>query len=49
MDLKRFQAAIHDFNIAIDLKPKLHELYFYRGMSKIEIREELSAINDFEK
>ena len=35
--MKNAEYAIKDFNLAIKLEPKYPEIYYYRGLSKIEI------------
>lgn len=48
-DMKNHTAAIDDFNDASSRDPSYAELYYFRGLSKIELNQYEEAIEDFEK
>ena len=47
--LDNFQAAIDDFNKAIELKPEIAETYYCRGFAKNQLGSSQAAIDDFDK
>jgi clan AA aspartic protease (TIGR02281 family) len=44
-----FKGAIIDFNMAIELNPKLAEAFFNRGSAKFRLQDNKGAIDDFTK
>lgn len=47
--MKNHNQAILDFNSAINLDSSYPEVYYYRGLSKIELKSFNEAISDFNK
>lgn len=47
LKLKDYLAAIHDFDLAIDMKPGDDSSYYYRGNSKIQIDDKTGAYADW--
>ena len=45
--LKDFQGAIKDYNMAIEMNPQSVEAYFFRGFAKQELADKLGAIQDY--
>lgn len=44
-----YKAAITNFTYAIDIEKNYMEAYYYRGISKLEIKDYKSALDDFTK
>jgi lipoprotein NlpI len=52
LQLENYQAALDDFNIALNLEPELENVYFFRGPNIKHMRETLSYLilgSDFSK
>jgi protein O-mannosyl-transferase len=47
--LDQYEKAVHSFDAAIEQEPYNADLYFQRGMSKLEIKEYREALKDVEK
>ena len=47
--MKNHEAAIKDFDHAIILHPEYPEIYFFQGLSRLEMKDLNTAISDFEK
>ena len=45
--MKNHELAINDFDQAIRIDPGYAEIYYYRGLSKIELKLLEQAIDDF--
>ena len=45
--MKNHNFAINDFNEAIKIEPNYPEIYYYRGLSKIELCQLEESIEDF--
>lgn len=46
---KQYEAAILEYDKAINLSPTLVEAYYKRGNAKVELRQYFEAISDFDK
>ena len=44
-----YENAIYDYSMALDINPKLAEVYFKRGIAKLNIFEYKAACSDFKK
>ena len=47
MDMKNYNLAIEDFNLAIQCEETYPENYYYRGLARIELHQLKEAIEDF--
>ena len=45
--LGRYEAAVRDFDRAIELDPADDDVYYQRGMARVELGEYLKAVEDF--